>query len=372
MVALPDSPAASRQAVEFPPARAAARVLPRREFLRPGVTVLVPAFNEAQTVADTIHSLRRQTVPAAEILVIDDASTDGTGEVARACGVDVIRPPRNTGSKAGAQNFAMSRVGTEFTMAIDADTVLADDAIERILGGLRDPGVAAACGFVVPRHVRTLWERGRYIEYLFAFTFYKPIQDYFHRPLISSGCFSIYRSKALFETGGWSTRTMAEDMDLTWTLYERGYGVRFVAEAVSYPIEPHSLTFMSRQLRRWGHGFIQNVVLHRRFILSEPFLRSVVGVALWDAVVASVAYLCLLPLLAALVSPVFLLAYAIDLPAVMVPVLIASWRRRQVARALASVPGFLALRWVNCLFILEAVVSELLLKRRLTVYEKGH
>src|SRR5437773_12519958 len=115
MVPLPDSPAASRQAVEFPPARAAARVLPSREFLRPGVTVLVPAFNEAQTVADTIHSLRCRTVPAAEIVVIDDASTDGTGVVARACGVDVIRPPRITGSRAGAQDLAGSRGGPECT-----------------------------------------------------------------------------------------------------------------------------------------------------------------------------------------------------------------------------------------------------------------
>src|SRR5262245_7772488 len=304
-----------RHPVEPPPlepGQASAPNLPGREILRPGVTVLVPAFNEVQTVADTIRSLQRQTRPAAEIIVIDDFSTDGTGEVARACGVTVIRPPRNTGSKAGAQTYALCRVGTEYTMAIDADTVLADDAIEQILRGLRDPSVAAACGFVVPRHVRTLWERGRYIEYLFAFSFYKPIQDYFRRPLISSGCFSIYRSEALFEAGGWSARTMAEDMDLTWTLYERGRGVRFVPEAVCYPIEPHDFRFMSRQLRRWGHGFIQNVVLHRRFVLSQPFLRSIIGVALWDAVIASVAYLFLLPLLAVIVSPVFLLGYALD------------------------------------------------------------
>ena len=354
------------------PELSADAVRPVSDSLRPGVTVLVPAYNEAESIADTIRSLQNQTHPVAEIIVIDDFSSDGTSDIARSCGATVVRPPRNTGSKAGAQNFALSQVKTEFTMAIDADTVLAPDAIEKIMGGLDAPNVAAACGFVIPRHVRTLWERGRYIEYLFAFTFYKPIQDYYRRPLISSGCFSIYRSAVLFETGGWSTRTMAEDMDLTWTLYSMGYGVRFVPEAMCYPIEPHDFNFMSKQLRRWGHGFIQNVVLHRRYLLTDPFLRSVVAVALWDSVIASIAYLLLLPLFAIFVNPLFLLGYVIDLPAVLVPVLVAGVRRREVGRVLLSIPGFLALRWVNSLFILEAVWSELVLRKRFTVYEKGH
>jgi glycosyltransferase involved in cell wall biosynthesis len=70
---------------------------------RPGVTVLVPAYNEAETVGDTLQSLMAQTVPAVEIIVIDDGSTDATSEVARRYGVTVVRPPKNTGSKAGAR-----------------------------------------------------------------------------------------------------------------------------------------------------------------------------------------------------------------------------------------------------------------------------
>lgn len=169
-----------------------------------GLTVIVPAYNEAESIADTIESLYAQTVKADEIIVIDDFSSDGTGDIARACGVTVIRPPANTGSKAGAQNFALTQVHTPYVMAIDADTTLAPDAIEKLLPALEDPKIAAACGFVLPRHVKTLWERGRYIEYVFAFTFYKPIQDYYNKPLISSGCFSVYRTDILRANNGWS------------------------------------------------------------------------------------------------------------------------------------------------------------------------
>lgn len=337
------------------------------------VTVIVPAYNEAGTLADTIRSLQIQTARPQEIIVVDDCSTDGTGDLARALGVTVVRPLRNTGSKAGAQTVALDRVSTPFTLAIDADTVLAPDAIERLLQAFRDPDVAAACGFVLPRRVRTLWERGRYIEYLFAFTFYKQVQEYYGKPLIASGCFSLYRTEVLRKQGGWSNRTMAEDMDLTWTFYQQGYRVRFVPEAVCYPLEPHNFHFLSRQLKRWSHGFVQNVKLHWRNLLQVPFLRHAVAVAFWDALVASLVYLLVLPAVTVVLGhPWLLLGYVIDVPAVLVPVLAGAIPRRETWRALASLPAFFVLRTVNAVFFLRAVWAELVVGRPLRHYEKGH
>jgi biofilm PGA synthesis N-glycosyltransferase PgaC len=341
--------------------------------LAEGLTVIIPAYNEAASIADTIRSLQEQTVRVHRVIVIDDASTDDTGARAAACGAEVIRPPRNTGSKAGAQNFALDLVNSEFVMALDADTTLAPNALEHLLPAFDDPEVAAACGFVIPRHVETVWERGRYVEYLMAFTFYKPIQDYFSKPLISSGCFSAYRTDMLKREQGWSTRTLAEDVDLTWRFYQAGRKVRFVPEAVCYPIEPHDFGFMSKQLRRWSHGFLQNVRLHWRAVLEIPYLRSAVAVAMWDATFASLAYIVLLPLLAlALASPILLLAYVLDLPAIGVPVAIAAARHGRVRHALASLPSFFVLRMVNSLFLLEALWKEFVVNRPLLVYEKGH
>ena len=337
------------------------------------VTVIVPAYNEAASIADTIRSIQAQTVVPAEILVVDDGSTDGTGAVARALGVTVIRPAENTGSKAGAQTFALEQVRTEFTIAIDADTTLAPDAIEQLLPAFEDPRVAAACGSVIPRRIESMWERGRYVEYLFAFTFYKQVQDQYGAPLISSGCFSMYRTGVLHSVGGWSTRTLAEDMDLTWTLYERKHAVRFMPEAVCYPIEPHDYAYLSKQLRRWSHGFVQNIRLHWRGLLDVPFLRSAVAVSCWDAIVASVVYLVLLPLVALLLkNPYVLLGYVIDVPAILVPVVAGAWPRKEVGRALLSVPSFFVLRTVNAIWFLRAVWTEVVRGQPLMTYEKGH
>lgn len=336
------------------------------------LTVIVPAYNEADMVGDTVRSLRAQTLRPGKIVVVDDCSTDATAEVARSAGATVLTPPANTGSKAGAQNFALERLDTEFCMAVDADTTLAPDGIELLMEAFADERVAAACGFVLPRHVRSVWERGRYVEYMLAFSFFKRIQDHYGKPLISSGCFSMYRSAPLRANGGWSTRTMAEDMDLTWSMYRDKHKVRFVPEAVCYPIEPHNLDFMGKQLKRWSHGFVQNVRLHWRSLLHLGYLRSVVAVAFWDALFASLAYLVLLPVLAVTVHPLVLLGYLVDAPVVLVPVLVQAVGRGEVGKALASFPSFFVLRVVNGVYMLRAMWAELVLRQPLLVYEKGH
>ncbi len=165
---------------------------------------------------------------------------------------------------------------------------------------------------------------------------------------------------------------MAEDMDLTWTLYQNGRNVRFVPAAVSYPIEPHDFAFMRIQLRRWSHGFVQNVRLHWRRNLDIGYLRTMLAIAMWDSVIAPLFLFIALPLLAATVSPWFLLGYVIDLPAVAVPVVAGAWRRREVVRALASLPAFLVLRLVNAAMLASALWKELVVGKPLLAYEKGH
>lgn len=338
------------------------------------LTILVPAYNEESSVADTVKSLLNQTTPPKEIIVIDDGSTDNTGEVARKAGATVVRPPQNTGTKAGAQNYALTQVDTEFTMAIDADTTIAPDGVEKLLNAIAlNKSIAAACGSVIPRHKSTIWERGRYIEYLLAFTFYKPIQNYFNKPLISSGCFSVYRTKMLKEVGGWNTRTMAEDMDLTWSFYAKGLEVKFVVDAVSYPIEPNNFDFMSKQLKRWSHGFMQNVSLHIEDVVKIPYLGAVVSVGVWDAVIASITYLIIAPILViTFKNPLFFIVYFIDAPILFVPVMWKAIERKEFFVALLSFPSFFVLRFINCIFLLEAFWSEFILRRPLTIYEKGH
>lgn len=177
------------------------------------LTVIVPAHNEQEGIPATLAALLAQTEQADEIVVVDDGSTDRTGEVAAAYGVTVLRPPRNLGSKAKAQNHALPHCTTDLVLAVDADTVLAPDYIELIKSAFDDPAVVIAAGNVQTRFARTIWERGRSIEYLFGFHWNRPIQHGAGSPMVCSGCCSAFRRADLVAFGGFPERTIVEDMD---------------------------------------------------------------------------------------------------------------------------------------------------------------
>ena len=264
---------------------------------------------------------------------------------------------------------------TEYTLAVDDDTIVEPDAIEKRFATMDGADLAAACGFVVPRYVRTVWERGRYVEYLLAFSFYKPIPGSLRQAAdLRRAASSIYRTDVLRQHGGWQTRTMAEDMDLTWTMYQEGQRVRFVPEAVCYPIEPHNLSFMRKQLRRWSHGFMQNVRLHWRGLLPISFLRSTISVALWESTVASVIYLGVLPISALFLhKPLILLVYVLDAHR---PAGAGADRGHRAARVLAGGrqhSGVLAYCASSTVCLSSRPSGqELIVRRPLLVYEKGH
>lgn len=340
---------------------------------RYALTCIIPAYNESATIQETVRSVLDQTQPPEVTIVVDDGSTDRTGQLAEEAGALVLRHETGTGSKAGAQTFALSRVTTPLTMVLDADSILSPNAVEDLRAALiRDQTAAAACSYVIPRVRRTMWERGRYVEYLYAFGHGKQIQEVFGSPLISSGCFSMYQTSWLRRVGGWSTRTLAEDMDLTWTIYRMGGHVRFVASAICEPVEPDSLKMMNTQLKRWSHGFIQNVRIHHKGLAKKSMLRSVLGVAFWDALISSLFYLVVVPVLAFALGPWALFAYIIDLPAIAVPVLNEGRKRGEFWGALASLPAFFVLRMLNAYHMIRALVTEAVLNRSFLVYEKGH
>lgn len=337
------------------------------------VTVLIPAYNEAAVIADALRSLKAQTCPPDQVLVVDDGSSDDTGRIAASLGASVIRCRANTGFKAGAINAGLPHVQSEWLVTMDADTMLAPDALERILAGALKHSVAAACGLVLPQRICTVWERARFIEYLLAFGVLKPVQDWYGHPMVASGCFALYKTETIRRLGGFPTDTVGEDLDLTWRLYRAGESVKYVSGAVCYPIEPQTFCLMRKQLGRWSHGFVQNIRLHGRGILDVPMLRSFVIVALLDSVLGGLLYLAMVPLLILTHGFRYLLSlYLVDLLLVAGPAMWMGYRLGLLRQTLASLPFLFVLRLINLYFFWRALVLEFLLQRPMLAFEKGH
>lgn len=347
----------------------------------PSLTVIVPAHNEEEGLPATLESLLRQTVPADRVIVIDDGSTDRTGEVAEAFGVTVLTPPRNLGSKAKAQNHALPHCDTDLVLAVDADTVLAPDYIELIKPAFDDPEVAVAAGNVQTRYTRTVWERGRSVEYLFGFHWHRPIQNRANSPMVCSGCCSAFRRADLMAFGGFPERTIVEDMDFTWSQQIEGRRAVYVGDAVAWAADPETLTYLRKQVWRWMAGFCQNVRLHLpRLVTRKPLLALWILLALLEIVTAPLWWA--MPFVAAATTAQPLsstLAWWTGAEVLLTaPPLIYAARRRKlpVLRVLLNIPCVYPTKIVNLYYAWKALVVELLLvplrlSQGLTVYEKG-
>ena len=363
------------------PARASAQARPGPSSARLTVTVIVPAYNEEEGIRDTLEALARQTHSPERVIVVDDCSTDRTGQVAREYGVDVLRPPQNLGSKAKAQNYALPYCTTDLVLPVDADTILADDYIERIKEPFRNRNVVIAAGNVQTKFTRTVTERGRSIEYLFGFHFYRPIQNKAGAPVVCSGCCSAFRRTVLVESGGFPERTIVEDFDWTATQQIAGRRAVYVGGAEAWAADPETPRFLCKQMNRWMSGFFQNMRIHfwsawRR----KPML------ALWYTI--AIAEILMLPLwwgtpllwTLAWHDPIIsTLKWWLALQAaVNLPVLIYAAVRRRLnpLRVILNFP-FVYFNWaINAFYAWKGLIVELVLvplgmAQGLTVYEKG-
>jgi N-acetylglucosaminyltransferase len=349
--------------------------------MTPTLTVIVPAHNEEEGLPATLEALLRQTESANEIIVVDDGSTDRTSSVAASYGVTVLCPPANLGSKAKAQNYALPHCTTDLVLPVDADTVLADDYIEKIRSVFTDDTVSIAAGAVRTRFQKTIWEKGREIEYLFGFHWFRPVQNLVNSPTVCSGCCSVFALNDLVAFGGFPERTMVEDIDFTWSMQISGRRAVYVADAVAYAAEPTSLTYMRKQLWRWKSGWFQNIRLHYpRLLRRKPMLALWVSLSMLEILVS--------PLTLAL--PVLWLAvfhrsavsagewWAAGEGALMVPPLTIAVIKRRVnpLRVISYYPSYYVLKALNFYYDWKALTVELALvplglAKGLSVYEKG-
>lgn len=345
------------------------------------VTVVVPAHNEEEGLPATLEALLTQTRRPQRIIVADDCSTDRTAEVAARYPVSLSRSDVNRG-KAWALSSVLARCETDLLLVVDGDTVLAPDFVERISEAFADPKVAVAAGYVQPKRVHSPSERGRLMEYLFAFHFRMPIQNKTGALIVCPGCCAAYRVAALRSVGGFPPgRTVCEDVDTTWTLELAGWRAVYVSGAAAFVEDPRNVRMLRKQVRRWMADNFQNMRIHRKEIRKRPMLLLWVLLILWD--VLNIPLWWASPFLMVFwlgIPPGIALAWWLGIELLTVfPVWIAGAVKRKVGlwRLLASFPFIYLNRVINSWYavkylIVELVLVPLHLASSLAVFEKGH
>jgi poly-beta-1,6-N-acetyl-D-glucosamine synthase len=193
------------------------------------VTVLIAARNEAEQIQETIAYVAAQDYPGPiEVLVVDNGSTDGTRAVAEAYGAATGQPVRCISEprpgKSHALNTGLAAVETELVITLDADTLLHPRAVRQLVARLLNapPDVQAVAGSVLVRNSRdNLWTRMQEWDYFLGIASVKRMQGLYQGTLVAQGAFSLYRTEAVAEAGGWPD-AIGEDIVLTWQLMRQG------------------------------------------------------------------------------------------------------------------------------------------------------
>lgn len=232
----------------------------------PSVSIIVPAYNEALGIARNVRSLASSDYAGDfEVIVVDDGSTDGTGEIVRSLGLANVRvfTQPNSG-KAAALNQGIRQSRGEIIVTVDGDTVFEPRTLAYLVQRFRVPSVGAVSGNTKVGNRGSLIGRWQHIEYVMGFNLDRRMYEMLGATPTVPGAVGAFRRRALADIGGISGATLAEDTDITLDIARVGWNVVYEQRARAWTEAPATLRGLCRQRERWAYGTIQSAWKHRR------------------------------------------------------------------------------------------------------------
>jgi len=292
----------------------------RESPVTPPVTVIVPAFNEENSIILTVQSLLKLDYPALEIIVVDDGSTDQTlhklVEHFQLIRMDLICRPRlpatppaayfhnphisaltvvskPNGGKPDALNLGINMARSPYFCTIDADCILEKDSLLRLMypviqsptNTVLSAGIVRILNGCVVENGQVTEirlperpiEKFQIVEYLRSFLFGRTGWNLIQGTFIASGAFCIFHRETVIEAGGFGHDTVTEDIDVVANVHrlmrakKRKYRTSFTTDPVCWTIAPHTRELLGKQRRRWQLGLIQTVMKHNTMLFNYKY-----------------------------------------------------------------------------------------------------
>ncbi|WP_062640081.1 bifunctional polysaccharide deacetylase/glycosyltransferase family 2 protein [Streptomyces maremycinicus] len=237
------------------------------------VSVIVPAYNEKECIANTLKSLAKSTHPI-EIIIVDDGSDDNTSEIsreaARALGMTNVRVIRQENAgKPAALNNGVRSARYDIVVMMDGDTVFEPDAVHHLVQPFADPKVGAVAGNAKVGNRNTVIGAWQHIEYVMGFNLDRRMYDLLRCMPTIPGAIGAFRREAVLEVGGMSEDTLAEDTDITIAMHRAGWQVVYQEHAKAWTEAPGSLKQLWSQRYRWSYGTMQALWKHRKSLTDK-------------------------------------------------------------------------------------------------------
>lgn len=240
----------------------------------PKVAIIVPCWNEQDTVDGTVRSLLAMEYPKEklQIILVDDGSTDNTRAVMDA----YIGNPQITvvHKENGGKHTAINRgieiaKDAEFVGCLDADSFVAPDALLEMIPCFDSPKVAAATPAMSVFQPKNLLEQMQNAEYIIGIAARHALSAV-NGIYVTPGPFSFYRRSVIEELGGFRHAHQAEDMEMALRIQRAGYEIENAPRSRVYTKVPRSVPKLIKQRTRWTTGFLRNVMTDYRDLVGNP------------------------------------------------------------------------------------------------------
>jgi peptidoglycan-N-acetylglucosamine deacetylase len=238
----------------------------------PFVSVVIAAYNEEKVIKKTVDSILASDYPAFEVLVVDDGSKDGTSAVIREAYLNnplVRLISKGNGGKSSAVNLGFKEAKGEIVVALDADTLIAENAISLLVRHFKNEQVSAVSGNVKVGNKGNLLTNWQHIEYVTGFNLERRAFAELNCITVVPGAIGAWRKTAVEVAGYFKEDTLAEDTDITLTLLRQGHKIEFEEKAYAYTEVPEDIKSLAKQRYRWTYGTLQCLWKHRESLFSK-------------------------------------------------------------------------------------------------------
>ncbi len=239
--------------------------------------MLVPCFNEEETLSQTIDSLLALEYPKEklEVVVVDDGSWDSTAAIARSYAArypsQVRFLQKENGGKYTALNLGINNSGGEIIGCLDADSFADKDALmETIKRFESDSGIMAITPAMKVYRPRKMLELMQSVEYTFGI-FYKKMFDNLSAINVLPGPFSLYKREVFSRIGPFRHAHNTEDMEIAFRMHAHGLRIVNAHTSFVYTTVPSTVRSLLRQRTRWSQGFLQNARDYKYMFFNPRF-----------------------------------------------------------------------------------------------------
>jgi glycosyltransferase involved in cell wall biosynthesis len=237
---------------------------------RPRISVIIPVYNGAKTIAETVECLLRQSLEPAEIIVVDDGSTDETPELLRSFDGKIAFLNQPNKGPASARNRGVRAARGDFIAFTDSDCLPDKDWLFNLARGF-DQARVAGVGGAVKSAVQGL--TGEYVD---AIRLLDPQPDESGEIpylITANACF---RREALIEAGLFNERFRkpgGEEPDVCLRIRNLGYEFRFAEQALVRHYHRQTVGSLMKTMANYGEGLYTLSRLWPGYSIENPFRR---------------------------------------------------------------------------------------------------